>query len=199
MKGGAAMNVRLLPPPITVEEFDEMGERANGYELIDGRLREKGMGAESSDTECELIYLMKNWLRQYPLGRVYGSECMYRCFPRNPNRVRKPDVSFVRTERLPGGRSPRGILEVAPDFAAEVLSPNDKAVELSEKLADYHSAAIPLVWVLNPDLRTVQVRTTDGVIREFGAGEELTGDPVLPGFRVRVADLFPPPAESTPS
>lgn len=193
------MNVRLRPPPITVEEFEEMGDRAKGYELIDGRLREKGMGAESSEIQCELGFLLKLWLRTNPIGKVYESECMYRCFPDHPDRVRKPDVSFVRTERLPGGRSPRGILEIPPDFAAEVLSPNDKAVELSEKLADYHSAAIPLVWVLNPDLRTVQVRTADGVIREFGADDELTGDPVLPGFRVRVADLFPPPAESPAS
>jgi Uma2 family endonuclease len=193
------MNVRLLPPPITVEEFEELGDRAKGYELIDGQLRRKGMGAESSDIECELVFFLKTWLRQNPLGRVYGSECMYRCFPRRPNRVRKPDVSFIRTERLPGGRSPRGMLEIAPDFAAEVLSPNDKAVELSEKLADYQSAGVPLVWVLNPDLRTVQVRTVDGMIREFGSGDELTGDPVLPGFRVRVADLFPPPVESPAS
>ncbi len=194
------MNARLLPPPISVAEFEELGERGKGYELIDGRLREKGMGAESSEVQCQLSFLLKLWVRSTMLGKVYESECMYRCFPNHPDRVRKPDVSYVRLDRLPEGRSPRGILELVPDFAAEVLSPNDKAVDVFEKLADYRAAGISVVWVLNPDLRTVEVRTADGSIQEFREGDELIGDPVLPGFRVRVEDLFPtPPASESQS
>jgi Uma2 family endonuclease len=119
---------------------------------------------------------------------------MYRCFPNEPDRIRKPDVSFVRSDRLPGGRSPKGVFASRPDFAAEIVSPNDKVVELNEKLTDYKAAGIPLVWVLDPDAKTVQVRTPDGAVAEFEGDAVLTGDPVLPGFSVRVADLFPPPA-----
>ena len=187
------MNMPYRPPVMTADEFEWMPDN-KGYELVDGQLREKGMGAESSEIQCELAFLLKLWVRGSGLGKVYESECMYRCFPSNPGRVRKPDVSFVRRDRLPEGRSPVGVFTIRPDFAAEVVSPGDTIYDMNEKLADYDSAGIPLVWVVSPDRRTVQVRTPGGATRELTEADTLTGDPVLPGFSVRVADLFPPPA-----
>lgn len=187
------MTLLLRPPRLTAAEFERLPDH-KGYELVGGQLSEKGMGAESSEIQGELGFLLKLWVRATGRGKVYESECMYRCFPDDPERVRKPDVSFVRADRLPDGRSPTGMFTIRPDFAAEVLSPNDKTGELSEKLADYESAGIPLVWVLDPAARTVQVRAAGEPVRELTEADTLTGDPVLPGFSVRVADLFPPPA-----
>lgn len=184
------MNMLFRPPVLTPEEFEQLPDH-QGYELIDGQLREKGMGAKASEIQCELIFLLKAWLRQNPIGKVYESECMYRCFPNHPDRIRKPDVSFVRRDRLPDGQSPDGVFTIRPDLAVEVLSPGDTIFDLDEKLGDYRSASIPLVWVVHPNRRVVEIRTADGSRQEIGENVELTGDPVLPGFRVKVADLFP--------
>ncbi len=178
---------------ITAAAFDDL-PNTQGYELIDGHLRRKSMGAESSWIQVTLGALLVTHVRAGGYGFVFDSECSYDCFPRRPNRVRKPDVSFVRLGRLPDNRIPTGSIRIAPDFVIEVVSPRDKVTVLADKIADYESAAVPLIWVVYPSNRIVQVRT-QGAIREFGGQDELTGDPVLPGFRVRVADLFPPPAE----
>ena len=66
--------------------------------------------------------------------------------------VRKPDVSFIRAGCLPGDVLPSGILRIAPDLAVEVVSPNDLAPELDEKLEDYQKAGVCLVWVVIPSL-----------------------------------------------
>lgn len=184
----------IVSPTLTVEEFEKLPDH-RGYELIDGYLREKARGAESSEIQSDAHYWISRWAKQTRLGKVYGAECMYRCFPSHPDGVRKPDVSFVRRDRLPEGRSPIGVFTLRPDFVAEVVSPGDTICDLDEKLADYRDAKIPLVWVLHPNRRTVQVRTPDRIVGEFDTTAELTADPVLPGFRVRVADLFPPPIE----
>ena len=190
------MNMIATPPPMTAEQFDEIDH--HGYELADGKLLEKGMGAESSEIQCEVSFLMKLWSRQSKLGRVYDSEAIYRCFPGRPNQTRKPDVSFVRNDRLPGGRSPTGVFTIPADLVVEVVSPNEFAYDLHAKLADHQSAGVPLIWVIFPNLQTVDVYQSGSPVRHLTAAEELTGDPVLPGFRVMVADLFPPPAPAAP-
>ena len=51
-----------------------------------------------------------------------------------------------------------------PDLAVEVVSPNDSADELEEKLDDYQKAGVPLVWVVNPSSHTVMVYRGDGSV-----------------------------------
>lgn len=184
------MNMPLMPPRLTGDEFETMPDN-QGYELIDGRLVEKGMGIESSEIQSELHFLFRLWARQTGLGKFFDSEFIYRCFP-DPDRCRKPDASYIRNERLPPNRHLLGSFTIVPDFVVEVVSLHDTVADMSRRIEDYQSVNVPLLWIIHPQQRFVQVRTADGGIREFRADEELTGDPVLPGFRVRVADLFPP-------
>jgi len=62
-------------------------------------------------------------------------------------------VSAARLKEVPK----EGHVPVRPDLAIEVVSPGDEVYELDDKLADYESAGIPLVWILNPNLKTVSV------------------------------------------
>jgi Uma2 family endonuclease len=131
------------------------------------------------------------------LGWVLPEGTAYQCFPDAPEKVRKPDTSFVSKERIPLDRAfDKGFIRVAPDLAAEVISPNDIAYEVDEKVQAFLRAGTRLVWVINPDARTVQVhRQSDrGVI--LRESDELTGEEVLPGFRCRVSELFVPPFEA---
>src|SRR5438105_9274945 len=98
------------------------GER---FELVDGRLVEKKMGAESSWIANLLAVSITQFVQRHGLGWVFNSECGYQCFPNDPHRVRKPDVSFVARGRLPGDSVPGGHISVAPDLAVEGTSPND--------------------------------------------------------------------------
>jgi Uma2 family endonuclease len=100
---------------------------------------------------------------------------------------------------LPDGKVPRGRCTVRPDIVVEVVSPNDLYEEVEEKLADYFDAGVPLIWIVTPLTRTVLVYKADGTARRLRDTDDLTADPIIPNFCVRIADLFPNPPEATPA
>ena len=119
----------------------------------------------------------------------------YKCFqmlPEDPGRMRKPDVSVIRIERfraLPK-KSP-GYIPIAPDLAVEILSTNDVISEVDEKLLDYFAAGFPLIWIVNPILRTVTVYPNPGTPVILTKDHQTDAPDALPGFVCKVSDLFP--------
>ena len=176
----------------TADELLEMPD-SKSFELVDGLLVERNMGLESSWINAQMLILLGVYLQGKDLGRVFDSEASYQCFGDDRETVRKPDVSFIRKGRLPNETLTRGHSQIPPDFAIEVVSPNDRVYELQSKVADYLAAGVSLVWVVNPADRSVTVYSQESdqpvVVRE---GSELTGGDVLPEFRCSVSSLFPP-------
>ena len=68
---------------------------------------------------------------------------------------------------------------------------NDKVFELDERIADYKSAGVKVIWIVDPKARTVRIIRPGVPTIELEEQQMLTGDPVLPGFSVLVANLFP--------
>ena len=191
------MIVKAYPPCMTPEQFEELPD-SQGLELIDGIVQEKKMGTENGAIQSRLHYHLNAIVLPAKLGVVLDAEGMYQCFPKRRKTVRKPDISFILQDRLPGGRVPVGVCKFRPDLAVEVVSPNDTYEEVDEKLADYFDAGVPLIWVVTPKTRTVLVYRADGTARRLSETDELTADPLIPGCRVKIADLFPnPPIIST--
>jgi Uma2 family endonuclease len=160
------------------------------FELISGTLVERHMGAKASEVETNLLGLFRDHVRPQQLGKLFGSACGYRCFPWNRGHVRYPDVSFVAKGRLPQDKAPEGHMTLAPDFAAEVVSPNDLADEIEGRRLDFMRAGTRLFWVVYPEFRTVHVFRKDGTALALGEDGELGGEDVLPGFACKVAALF---------
>lgn len=182
------MNVvatQLLDPDDLLHMPD--GDR---YELVNGVPVERKMGAQSDEIAIGLGALLLACVRARGLGRVYGSQTGYQCFPARPKHMRMPDTSFVATARLPGGKSPEGYFKVPPDLAVEVVSPNETYEEVQVKVMDYKSVKVPLIWVISPETRTVLIRRADGTCTEVDEAGELSGEDVIPGFTCKVAELF---------
>jgi Uma2 family endonuclease len=179
-------------PVITPDDLLKMPD-GDRYELVDGHLVERAMGAQSSYIGGRLFRLIGDFCEQNQSGWALPADCGYQCFPDNPDRVRRPDVSFVAAGRLPGKHLPEGYFRVAPDLAAEVLSPNDLDYETDRKVEEYLRAGVRLVWVVNPETKTVLIYRADGSIDGLREPGELIGEDVLPGFRCRVGDLFVTP------
>lgn len=70
------------------------------------------------------------------------------------------------------------------------MSPNDSATYLEAKVQDYLSHGTRLVWVVYPQTRTVIVHRPDGSAQMLGDDDELSGEDVVPGFTLRVGELF---------
>src|SRR5579885_3451928 len=186
---GRAMSDVLTKPCYTPEDLLRMPE-GDLYELVDGHLVERKMGARSSFIGGVLLGLLLRFLAQRPLGWAWPADCGYQCFPDAPNKVRKPDVSFLRFGRLPGDRLPPGHIPIPPDLAVEVISPNDLADEVDEKVEEYLGAGVRLAWVVHPQNRTVLIYRPNGSVSGLRERDELDGEDVLPGFRCRVAEVF---------
>jgi Uma2 family endonuclease len=112
--------------------------------------------------------------------------------PHEPGLVRRPDLSFIRLDRLPGGVIPKGWAKIPPDLVVEVVSPNETAYELDDKVDGYQSVGVPLIWVINPKSRTVRIHRGDGAVSYLHEDEELLGEDVISGFRCSVREIFPP-------
>ena len=178
---------------ITPEQLATMPNRKD-FELVNGQLVERNMGNKASWLAFELASCLRDYVRNKRLGWVFCGDTGYRLDPERPNSVRKPDVAFVRFGRLPNERPADGYDKIAPDLAVEVVSPNDTVLELEEKIEEYLKAGVQLVWVINPELRTLTVHRPDGTGSTVRNGENVDGEAVLPGFRCRLADLFELPS-----
>ena len=175
----------------TPEDLLELPDRGR-YELVDGHLVERHMSQLSNWVAGQLACRLANYLDEHPLGWVWGSGQGYLCFPDSPRTVRFPDASFVRKDKLPGGPTSDGYLYVPPDLAVEVVSPNDLAYDVEHKVIEYLDAGVALVWVIDPEARTVRIYRGDGSISWLrGDGGELLGEDVLPGFQCEVSRIFP--------
>lgn len=166
----------------------------DAYELVDGELVERQMGFRSSRIGGRLFRLLDVHCDREQLGWVLPSDAGYQCFPDDPQKVRKPDISFIRADRLSARDEPEGWARIAPDLAVEVVSPNDLFEAVAIKVDDYLLAGVSLVWVIDTVTQKVYIYHREGRGEILTAADELSGEDVISGFRCRVADLFSPPS-----
>jgi Uma2 family endonuclease len=110
---------------------------------------------------------------------------------RNPDHLLGPDAAFLTKAQLPPRLSPEGYLLTVPQLVVEVRSKNDSQPEIDEKVKDYLKAGVALVWIADPDARTVTAHRGGQPPVVFAATDTLTAAPVIPTFAVPVADLLP--------
>jgi Uma2 family endonuclease len=113
---------------------------------------------------------------------------------RDPDTVRGPDVALYEDAQTFAELHPK-YGEVPPVLAVEILSPNDRADRVTRKIMDYLRSSVRLVWLIDPEARTVTVYQPDSGPRLVEESEELDGGEALPDFRCRVADFFLLPGE----
>lgn len=185
-----AQPARIPVALMTVDEFLAARLPEGKAELVRGEVRvTPPPGAPHGTAASNLVFLLSLHVRQHGLGRVFGNSFGYELV-QLPRTVRVPDASFVRVARLPKGGIGPGIFRFAPDLAVEVLSPSESASELEEKLHDYTVAEAALIWVVDPERRTVMVIPADAPIRWLSEQDVLDGGAVIPGFSCPVAAIF---------
>lgn len=144
-------------------------------------------GGEHGMIEAVLTSALVNHVRLHQVGRVYSGEVgVY--IRRRPDRIRAADVAFFSYRRLP--QPSRGFLEVAPELAVEIMSPDDRWQAMRDKLADYFSIGVERVWVVEPQTRKVLVFSSTTDVDELDEDDVLRGEGALEGFAMRVGDLF---------
>jgi Uma2 family endonuclease len=138
---------------------------------------------------AKVVFLLVRYLEQNPIGQVICNDAGF-VLEQQLGTLRGPDVSVILNERIPPEGLPDDWWEGAPDLAVEIVSRTQNAHELARKALDYLQAGTKMVWVVDPESRTVAVYTPPNQIRILCENEDLDGGDVLPGFRIKVGDLF---------
>jgi Uma2 family endonuclease len=173
---------------VTPEQLLTMDE--GGYELIDGKLVERRMGARASEVAMNAMRIVGDHVHAHKSGKCFGADCGYQIFPDAPKRVRYPDGSFIAKGRLPEGLSPGSHVSIPPDLAVEAVSPNDTAEDVEAKRLAFLRAGVRLLWIIYPQSRTVHVYRQDGTATALNEGDTLSAEDVLPGFTCNVSAFF---------
>lgn len=180
--------VRLNPVlgTATVEDLLKPGNEL--CELVDGVLVEKTVGWEESFLTVWLGMVLNRYVLDHNLGVMTATDGFYE-LPSGP--VRGPDIAFVSWDDLPSRRRNRDpIPTLAPTLAIEILSVSNTRAEMARKRDEYFRAGVKQVWEVEPRARWVRVYTAADAFTELIAADTLTGAPVLPGFTLKLADLF---------
>jgi len=162
------------------------------YELVRGKLiKMPPAGPEHSGTQASATAVVGSFVRAHDLGRVYAGDPGF-VLERGPDTVRAPDICFIAKERLHLVESRQAPFfgMMVPDLAIEVESEGRTRRQRAERVRDFLERGVQIYIYLRHSDRTATVHEPGREPRLLGPDAVLTSDPVLPGFRCRVADLF---------
>ncbi len=175
---------------ITAEELLLLPDDEGSHELVKGELRTSTLGGfEHGRVAARIGYLIERHVGQNDFGVVLAAKTGF-TLARSPDTVRAPDVAFVRKDCIPPADQQHKFAELGPDLVVEVVSPNDRAAEIEEKVGEYLEAGVRLIWIAHPGTRTVQEYRPSTARRDCTSSDELDGYDVLPGFKCDVAAFF---------
>jgi Uma2 family endonuclease len=172
----------------TIADLAEAGYDLPG-ELVRGHfIPMSPTGSLRAEIESNLAYALKSFVKGKHLGKVMTGEVGI-ITGRSPDTVRGADVAYISFERLKDVTG-QGYLDVAPELIAEVVSPSDRWTDINEKLEEYFAIGVAAVWIVDPQERRVYVYRSPTRVEKLGPADVLTIEDLLPGLRIRVADLF---------
>ncbi len=176
---------------MTAEELErfEPGDDYR-YELIRGELKRMSpAGLKHGKYVRRITMPLGRYVEDHELGELFVGDTGF-VLARDPDIVLGPDIAFVRADRLPPEEDEDRFGRMAPDLVVEVGSPSDRPGEIAEKVAICREAGVPLVWFFDPQGRRVRVHAAGHPPVDLSADDELDGGDVVPGFRLRLADVL---------
>ena len=184
------MSLPLVDRDLTVEDLYAMPNDGLTYELQAGLLiSEPRPGFRHGRIIATLTEMLVTHVRRRRLGVVLAGDSWF-VLARKPDTLRGPDVAFVSRVRFETSGDTVEAFAGAPDLAVEVLSPSNTPAAMHAKVADYLAAGTRRVWVVDPEARTVTVYSSLLWPHKLGEEAVLDGDDVVPGFQVRVGEIF---------
>jgi Uma2 family endonuclease len=174
--------------PLIPEDLAYVPQDGGKYELWRGELIQMSPSKIRHGFDCgRLAIKLGAYLNADPLGLLLVAEPGFRVGP--VNSVICPDLAFIHNDRL-GLFPPDEFGPVSPDLAVEVISPSNTGIANSDKVAACLAGGARLVWILDPPPLQVRVHRADGTTTLLDADDLLSGEDLLPGFSVRLCELF---------
>jgi len=177
---------------MTLDEFLALPETEPASEFARGEVIQKPMPTFAhSLIQTALILVFAGFFQM--VRSVRGTVVPeLRHANRDEERAYLPDVSILIGERATATQQElfRGPIERVPDIAIEILSPDDRPGRVADKLAFYLRTGVPLVWLVDPELRRVDAYRAGEPSLTFEGEDVVTAEPVLAGFELPLPELF---------
>jgi Uma2 family endonuclease len=183
----SAVLERTFVRKMTADEF-EASPFAETHELIRGELYPiMPAGTLHGIITNRLSRHLGNFVEDNNLGEVTAAETGFKLL--NHSTV-GADVAFISKESFAKFGVPDSFFPTAPDLAVEVVSPSNTSEEISTKVEDYLNSGSRLVWIVYPKRKLVVVYRTNNTNSFLHENDELSGEDVLPNFRLPLAKVF---------
>jgi Uma2 family endonuclease len=169
---------------LTIEDFERLPYvLAHNHELVDGELVDvSGNTVYHNRLRDLLVMLLRPVVEPAPGMIISEQEFDFE------GNAHGPDVSFISASKLHLIDRKRRVQLFVPDLAIEIVSENDRFKPLIQKAARYRKCGTKEVWVLSPDTREALVRSDDRNL--ILSDQDLFESKLIPGFSIRLADLF---------
>lgn len=186
---------------MTVDEYWDFCQRPENAhrrtELIRGEVVEMSHPTRlHAIVANNIAFALETYARSVGTGYVAGDTGVV--LADEPGTVVGPDVGYFTDANAFEEVHPKWGEEL-PILVVEVLSPNDKAKKVTQKITDYLDSGVPVVWLVNYEERFVTVyRRDQPTPRVIDEDAEITVVE-MPGFACRVSEFFRLPRERRPT
>ncbi len=146
-------------------------------------------GMDTGERNASLTAAFVVWNRTQGRGVVCDSSSGF-ILPNGAKR--SPDVSWITLERRNAltEEQRRGFPPLCPDFVLELRSSSDRLPDLQEKMQEYVENGARLGWLIDPIERVVYVYRPGETVERLDDPREVSGEPVLAGFVLRLRDIW---------
>ena len=146
-------------------------------------------GLETGKQNADLIYQLMAWTKEDATGVCFADTAGF-TLPNNA--IRSPDASWIRRERWESlsQQQKQRFGRFCPDFVVELRSHTDRLPVLLAKMEEYMANGASLGWLIDPSQRRVYVYRADRELVILEDPEVVSGDPLLPGFNLNMAQLW---------
>lgn len=181
-------------PPLSYADYAAIDDGRH-YQVVEGELiMTPSPNTFHQGALFELAGRFREYLRERPVGRAFFAPFDVVLRAEAPAIVLQPDLLFVAAERAAIITEPN--VQGAPDLVVEILSPSTARLDTIRKLGIYAAHGVQEYWIISYLFDRIEVLRLDPAIGRYGrpelfmAGDDLTS-PLLPGFTLPVAALFP--------
>jgi Uma2 family endonuclease len=177
------------------DEFVQVPDDGFNYELIDGVVvMSPSPSPPHQAVTTELIVQIGEYLRDHPVGQVWAElDVHFGVGESGRDVVYKPELIFVRAERLPQMRDK---IVGAPDLVVEVISRGSRRLDSETKKQDYERFGVGEYWLFDPQRKAMTLhRLRDRKLHEIEPEADQFASEAVPGFVLdlsRVRDAFEP-------
>jgi Uma2 family endonuclease len=179
----------------TVADLEQI-EPNNGerYEVIDGELFVTHAPSwRHQHTGSQLNTAIQNWSNATQLGTTLQVPGLV--FSHESGVI--PDVVWSSWDQLWAAEDRAGHFTLAPELVVEIISPGseNERRDRQTKLSLYSRQDVQEYWIVDLHRRTVDVfrRAGDALVHVTTlAGDGVLESPLLPGFRLEIASIWPP-------